>query len=84
MRLRNIFEGVPLDRLGHNRKNETWVADQLASPAARVVPVWRASNLISQPSEDSAEGGAEIAGSPYQERQHGGEGRVSKACSTPS
>jgi NAD+ diphosphatase len=64
MRLRNIFEGVPLDRLGHNRKNETWVADQLASPAARVVPVWRASNLISQPSEDSAEGGAEIPVTP--------------------
>lgn len=60
MRLRNVFEGMPLDRAGHQRKNQTWVDDQLASPAARVIPVWRASSLISQPREDSAEGGAEI------------------------
>ena len=64
MRRRNIFEGVPLDRFGHQRKNELWVADQLASPAARVIPVWRASSLISQPREDSAEGGAEIPVTP--------------------
>ncbi len=64
MRQPNIFEGVPLDRLGHQRKNETWVADQFASPDARVVPVWRANNLISQPSEDSAEGGVEIPVTP--------------------
>ena len=64
MRRPNIFEGVPLDRLGHQRKNETWVADQFASPEARVVPVWRARNLITQRSEDSAEGGAEIPVTP--------------------
>ena len=64
MRLPNIFEGVPLDRSGHQRKNETWIADQFASPDARVLPVWRASNLISQPREDSAEGGAEIPVTP--------------------
>jgi NAD+ diphosphatase len=64
MRRRNIFEGVPLDRFGHQRKNETWVADQLASPAARVIPVWRASSLISRPRENSAEGGAEIPVTP--------------------
>lgn len=59
IRLRNIFEGVPLERFGHQRKNETWVAEQMASPLARVIPVWRASSLISQPRDESAEGGAE-------------------------
>ena len=64
IRLRNIFEGVPLERFGHQRKNESWVAEQLASPLARVVPVWRASSLISQPRDNSAEGGAEIPVTP--------------------
>lgn len=64
MRRRNIFEGVPLDRFGHQRKNELWVAQQLAAPTARVIPVWRSSSLISRPREDSAEGGAEIPVTP--------------------
>lgn len=57
---RNVFEGAPLDRAGHLRKDATWVASQIAAPGARVIPLWRANNLVSRPTEDSAEGGAEI------------------------
>jgi NAD+ diphosphatase len=61
---RNIFEGAPLDRVGIQCKDESWVAAQIASPDARVLPVWRAKNLVSAPSEDSAEGGADIPTTP--------------------
>ena len=61
---RNVFEGAPLDRVGIQCKDESWVAAQLASPDARVLPVWRAKNLVSAPSEDSAEGGADIPTTP--------------------
>lgn len=60
----NIFTGLPLDRVGHLRKDEDWVASQIVAPAARVIPVWRATNLINQPSDDSAEGGADIPITP--------------------
>lgn len=59
-RERNIFEGAPLERVTHLCKDERWVEAQLAASTARVLPVWRANNLVSKPTEDSAEGGAEI------------------------
>lgn len=61
---RNVFEGGPLDRVGIQCKDEAWVAAQLASPDARVLPVWRTKNLVSAASEDSAEGGADIPTMP--------------------
>lgn len=61
---RNVFEGGPLDRAGIQCKDDSWVAAQLASPDARVLPVWRAKSLVSAPSEDSAEGGADIPTTP--------------------
>ncbi len=60
----NIFTGLPLDRVGHLRRDEDWLAARIAAPDARVIPVWRAENLIHQPTDDSAEGGADIPITP--------------------
>lgn len=48
----NIYAGVPLDRAAHLRKAPSWLADALASPTARVVPVWRTRSLVAGPVEE--------------------------------
>lgn len=42
----NVYSGSPLDRAGHLRDDEAWVAAALADPATRFVPVWRARTLV--------------------------------------
>src|SRR5260370_24843554 len=34
------------DRVGHRRKDAAWIAERLAHPSSRFVPVWRSQNLI--------------------------------------
>ena len=47
----NPYTGSPLDRASHRRKDEAWIAEALADPATRFVPVWRGRNLL-RPSPD--------------------------------
>ncbi len=47
----NPYTGSPLDRAAHRRKDAAWIADALAGPAIRFVPVWRGRNLL-RPSPD--------------------------------
>ena len=42
----NIYSGSPLDRAGHLRDDEAWVAAALADPGTRFVPIWRARTLV--------------------------------------
>jgi NAD+ diphosphatase len=42
----NVLAGSPLDRVGHRRTDEPWIAAHLADPATLTVPVWRARNLM--------------------------------------
>ncbi len=49
----NPFTGSPLDRASHRRKDEAWIAEALANPATRFVPVWRGRSLL-RPSPDGA------------------------------
>jgi len=44
----NVFSGPYVDRLSVDRRDAAAVAAALADPAARVVPVWRSRNLVSQ------------------------------------
>ena len=40
----NILSATPLNRLGHRRRDEAWLAEAL--DAARLLPVWRGRNLV--------------------------------------
>jgi NAD+ diphosphatase len=42
----NVLAGSPLDRAGHRRTDEPWIAAHLAAPDTMTVPVWRARNLM--------------------------------------
>lgn len=44
--LHNVFAGPYVDRASGLRKDAAWVANALAAPATRFVPVWRAQSLI--------------------------------------
>lgn len=46
MRVGLSYTGGTLDRASDRRKDPAWVADQLARPQARIVPVWRSRNLV--------------------------------------
>ena len=41
-----MFANNPLDRAGHQRGNEDWLAAQLASDAALIVPLWNLQPLV--------------------------------------
>ena len=41
-----FYSGLALDRSTERRRDPDWIASALASPAARVVPVWRTQNLV--------------------------------------
>ncbi|MBP2315139.1 NAD(+) diphosphatase [Azospirillum soli] len=47
----NIYAGVPLDRAALRRKDKDWLAEAWASPAARVIPVWRTRSFVGGPAE---------------------------------
>ena len=40
----NILSATPLDRLGHKRREEAWLAEALEG--ARLLPVWQGRNLV--------------------------------------
>src|SRR5258708_36751074 len=42
----NFYAAGGLDRVGHRRKDAAWVAERLAHPSSRFVPVWRSPNLL--------------------------------------
>ena len=42
----NPYTGSPLDRASHLRTDAAWIADALADPATRFVPIWRARSLF--------------------------------------
>jgi NAD+ diphosphatase len=54
---RNTFAGNPLDRASERRKDETWLAEQLASPEALAFVLWNGKLLV----ENAKEGGVQIA-----------------------
>jgi NAD+ diphosphatase len=42
----NFYAGSSLDRLAKLRHDASWIAARLADPTTRLVPVWRAQNLV--------------------------------------
>ena len=42
----NFYASAAVDRLGHLRRDEQWIAQRLADPATRILPVWRTHNLV--------------------------------------
>ena len=40
------FSGNPLDRAGERRTDGAWIAQRLADPASRIVPLWRQRPLL--------------------------------------
>jgi NAD+ diphosphatase len=42
----NFYAGGRLDRAALHRRDASWVAERLADPATRLVPVWRQQNLL--------------------------------------
>ena len=42
----NFYAAAGLDRAGWRRKDPAWIAERLADPASRFVPVWRSQNLV--------------------------------------
>ncbi len=42
----NFYAGAALDRLSQLRHDAQWIAERLADPATRIVPVWRTHNLV--------------------------------------
>jgi NAD+ diphosphatase len=47
------FTGNPLDRAGNLRHDEAWVAEQMASPHAKFLPVWKL-HVLTHESEHAA------------------------------
>jgi NAD+ diphosphatase len=43
---RNFFTGSSIDRVGHRRRDQQWLAEQLASPKTVLIPVWQGQNLF--------------------------------------
>ena len=51
------YTGAELDRAADSRRDDAWIAERLAAPGTRIVPVWRDRNLIGA-------GAATIDGTP--------------------
>ena len=43
----NFYTGAGIDRVSPLRRDADWIANRLASPNARVLPVWREKNIVS-------------------------------------
>jgi NAD+ diphosphatase len=50
----NFYAGAALDRLSQLRHDARWIAERLADPGTRIVPVWRTHNLVIAGSEPCA------------------------------
>ncbi|MBI5017566.1 MAG: NAD(+) diphosphatase [Deltaproteobacteria bacterium] len=46
MSARNTFAGPPIDRIHARRRDEPWLAQQLADPATRLLFLWRSRTLV--------------------------------------
>jgi len=42
----NFYAAAGLDRAGWRRKDAAWIAERLADPMSRFVPIWRSQNLV--------------------------------------
>jgi NAD+ diphosphatase len=42
----NFYSAGGLDRAGRFRRDEAWLAEKLADPSTRFIPVWRGENLV--------------------------------------
>ncbi|HYD99566.1 MAG TPA: NAD(+) diphosphatase [Alphaproteobacteria bacterium] len=42
----NYYAGAALDRAAHRRKDAAWLAEALAAPQARFLPLWRSQSLF--------------------------------------
>ncbi len=51
MRQPNYYSGVGLDRADHLRADRSWLEARFGDPATRLVPVWRACNLVAESHE---------------------------------
>ena len=58
----NMFANNPLDRAGHLRTDDEWLASQIAAPDALFVPLWRGDALVLP--EAAAEQGRDVAWLP--------------------
>ena len=56
----NFYASAAVDRLGHLRRDEQWIAQRLADPTTRILPVWRTHNLVI-PGSSPGTGGAPTA-----------------------
>jgi len=50
----NFYASAAVDRQGHLRRDDRWLAQRLADPATRILPVWRTHNLVIAGSTPSA------------------------------
>ena len=46
MKEANFYATGGLDRAGHRRKDQAWLAERIVHPSSRFVPVWRNQNLV--------------------------------------
>ena len=54
MQERNFYIMATLDRVSLRRRDEAWIAAQLAAPGSRFLPVWRGQNLIREAASPAA------------------------------
>jgi NAD+ diphosphatase len=62
----NIFGGSPLDRADARRRDTIWIAERLAHPASKFLPIWRSKNLVTQASD----GAPSLAAVPLETISH--------------
>jgi NAD+ diphosphatase len=53
----NFYAAAGLDRLGHRRKDEAWLAARLAHEESRFLPMWRGQNLVARGPSGTPEAG---------------------------
>jgi NAD+ diphosphatase len=55
MKSPNFYASLELDRFAERRRDEAWIAERLADPNTRLLPVWRSQSLvIEQPAPQAA------------------------------
>ena len=57
----NFYSGAAIDRLANRRGDAAWLAERLAAPNTRIVPVWRDRNLVVAAGPDGAPAAAWLA-----------------------
>jgi NAD+ diphosphatase len=55
MKSPNFYASLELDRFAERRRDEAWIAERLADPTTRLLPVWRSQSLVvEQPGPQAA------------------------------